>query len=143
MLSLTILGLSIILQFCAAAAAIRLIFLTKKIPAWLFIAGAMVPGNTNITAEHDGATYYFARQINRETFLTNPEHYVPAFGGYCAFGASKGKLFPVEIDTWQIKDDRLILNYNAEIKTQFDANIEALLETADANWPGIQQNEQS
>jgi PAS domain S-box-containing protein len=42
MLPILILGLSIILQFCAAAAAIRLIFLTKKIPAWFFIACATV-----------------------------------------------------------------------------------------------------
>jgi len=42
MVSLTILGLSITLQFCAVVAAIRLIFVTRTMPAWLFIVCAAV-----------------------------------------------------------------------------------------------------
>jgi PAS domain S-box-containing protein len=55
MLSLSILGLSIILLFCAAATAIRLIFLTKKVPAWLFIPGAIV-----LIGIHRSITFYHA-----------------------------------------------------------------------------------
>lgn len=106
-------------------------------PVAFFTVGAPVQGKTSITAEHEGATYQFAKPTNRELFLADPDKYLPAYGGYCGFGAAKGKLFPVEIDTWQITDGRLILNYNAEIKAQFDADIEALIERADANWPGL------
>ena len=35
------------------------------------------------------------------------------------------------------KDECLILNYNDEIKAQFNADIEALLSKADENWPGL------
>lgn len=110
-------------------------------PVAFFTVGAPVPGKKTISAEHDGATYHFAKKTNRDLFLADPQRYLPAYGGYCGFGASKGKLFPVEIDTWQIKDDRLILNYNAEIKAQFDADIDALIASADANWPGLSKSE--
>ncbi|MDB4474744.1 hypothetical protein N9023_07020 [Opitutaceae bacterium] len=106
-------------------------------PVAFFTAGAPVQGKTTITAEHEGATYQFTKHTNRDLFLTDPHKYLPAYGGYCGFGAAKGKLFPVEIDTWQITDGRLILNYNAEIKAQFDADIDALIKRADANWPGL------
>lgn len=109
-------------------------------PVAFFTVGAPVPGKASISADHEGATYHFAKTANRETFLSDPQRYLPAYGGYCGFGCAKGKLFPVEIDTWQIKDDRLILNYNAEIKAKFDADIDALIATADANWPGLDQS---
>ena len=95
-------------------------------------------GKAAISAEYEGATYYFSRNTHRDQFLADPERYIPAFGGYCAFGAAKGKLFLVEIDTWQIKNERLLLNYNDEIKAQFDADIDALLARADENWPGLE-----
>lgn len=106
-------------------------------PVAFFTQAAPMLGKAEISAEHEGATYYFARQTHRDQFLADPERYVPAFGGYCAFGAAKGKLFPVEIETWQIVDERLLLNYNDEIKAQFDADVEALLAKADENWPGL------
>ncbi|MBT5900554.1 MAG: hypothetical protein HOH58_00425 [Opitutaceae bacterium] len=110
-------------------------------PVAFFTLGAAVQGKSSITAEHEGATYQFAKTAHRDLFLASPERYLPAYGGYCGFGAAKGKLFPVEIDTWQITGGRLILNYNAEIKAQFDADIDALIERADANWPSLNASE--
>jgi YHS domain-containing protein len=106
-------------------------------PVAFFTVGQPTKGLAAITAEHHRATYQFASEANRTTFLADPAHYAPAYGGYCAFGAAKGKLFPVEIDTWQILDGRLLLNYNQEIKAQFDADVTALIATADANWSAL------
>mgnify|MGYP001573249418 CR=1 FL=1 len=110
-------------------------------PVAFFNKGAPMKSKTTITAEHEGATYQFAKQTHRDLFLADHEKYLPAYGGYCGFGAAKGKLFPVEIDTWQIADGRLILNYNMEIKAQFDADIDTFIKTADANWPGLNASE--
>ena len=106
-------------------------------PVAFFTIGVALPGKPGITAEHNGATYRFAKQAHRDSFVANPEKFLPAYGGYCAYGAAKGALYPVAIETWQIIDGRLILNYNAEIKEQFDANVEDFLAAADANWPGL------
>lgn len=109
-------------------------------PVAFFTVGAPVPGKASISADHEGATYHFAKKANRKTFLADPQRYLPAFGGYCGFGCAKGKLLPVKIDTWQIKDDRLILYNNAKIKIQFEADIDTLITSADANWPGLEKD---
>lgn len=98
-------------------------------------------GDPSIITRHAGATYWFATSENKATFEAAPERYVPAFGGYCAYGASNGYAAPVEIDTWQIVDGRLLLNYNKSIRRKFDADRAAYLRKADANWPGIVEKE--
>ncbi len=94
-------------------------------------------GDAKITARHRGATYHFATTANRDLFLSDPDKYAPSFGGYCAYGASKGALFPVEIETWQIVDGRLILNKNLDVKKLFDKDRRGNIEKADAKWPGL------
>ena len=39
--------------------------------------------------------------------------------------------------TWQIRDGKLYFNLNAEIRAKFDADFEANLAKAKANWPGL------
>ncbi len=52
-----------------------------------------LPGNGNYTSTYKGVNYLFVNQANKETFDRNPEKYLPAYGGYCAYGASVGKKF--------------------------------------------------
>ena len=74
---------------------------------------------------------------NRNTFAKDPEKYLPAYGGYCAYGVSIKKLFPVEIDTWEIVDGRLFLQYNQDVKRKFAQDKAANFTKADANWPKL------
>ena len=56
---------------------------------------------TNLTefkAEYQGATWQFASAQNRNLFKANPAKYAPAYGGWCAAGASKGKNAPPKVD---------------------------------------------
>lgn len=68
MLSLTILGLSTTLQFCAVAVAIRLVYLSRKRLTWLFIAAATILMGVNRTI-----AYYHAAVDEQHTpvFLPN------------------------------------------------------------------------
>ena len=54
-------------------------------------------------AVHDGATYQFSSKSNKEIFEANPEKYVPAYNGYCAFGVSVGKKFIGDPEVWRVK----------------------------------------
>jgi YHS domain-containing protein len=110
-------------------------------PVSFFSNGHPAKGDPTLSVRHDGATYWFATAENKATFEAAPERYVPAFGGYCAYGASNGYTAPVEIDTWQIVAGRLLLNYNKSIRKKFDADRAAYLRKADANWPGIVEKE--
>ena len=88
-------------------------------PVAFFIDAKAVKGSPLITGEHKGVAYMFASEEHKATFAKDPEKYLPAYGGYCAYGVSINKLFPVEIDTWEIVDGQLFLQYNQDIKRKF------------------------
>lgn len=94
-------------------------------------------GSPFITAEYEGATYYFATEENKKLFAANPAKYVPQFGGFCAFGVAEGKLFPVDISTWQVRGGKLYLNLNRDVMKTFNADLEGNLAKATQNWPGL------
>ncbi len=97
-----------------------------------------VKGAPMISTVHEGAKYLFANAENRALFEADPEKYAPAYGGYCAWAvAAKSSLAPVKIETWQIVEGRLILNFNNAIKKRFNNDLEGNLQKADANWPKV------
>ena len=96
-----------------------------------------VNGSPSISAEYQGATYFFASEEHKQLFTSNPAKYAPQFGGYCAFGVAVDHLFPVDINTWQIRDGKLYLNLNPEILKMFNADFAGNVTKADKNWPGL------
>jgi hypothetical protein len=48
-----------------------------------------------------------------------------------------GALFPVEIDTWQVRDGKLYLNLNKAILKKFNKDIETNIAKAEKNWPDL------
>jgi len=100
--------------------------------------GAAMRGNPAILLEYDGYKYLFSSEENKELFEKAPEKYLPAYGGYCAFGVSLGVLFPVEIDTWEIIDARLVLQFSQEFKKIFEEDTNGNIKKADDNWRKIE-----
>lgn len=103
-------------------------------PVAFFTDAMPMKGSTSVSAVYHGYSYLFASEDHKMEFEKNPEKYLPAYGGFCAFGVSKGKLFPVSIDTWEIVDGRLILQNSLAVKGKFSADKEGNLRKADANW---------
>jgi YHS domain-containing protein len=66
-------------------------------------------GKAEFSATHAGVTYRFTSQAQVEKFKKNPEKYVPAFGGMCAFGHSIEKEFETDPASYKIVDGRLFL----------------------------------
>ncbi|MBN1498647.1 MAG: YHS domain-containing protein [Spirochaetes bacterium] len=90
--------------------------------------------NPYIAADYEGYNFLFASEENKSVFLQNPQKYLPAFGGYCAYGISLGVYFPVEMETWEIIEGKLMLNYSKDIQKLFHENSEENLAKAKANW---------
>ncbi len=103
-------------------------------PVAFHTTGKATKGNPAILAECCGYKFAFASEENKATFEKQPEQYLPAYGGYCAFGVSIGVLFPVEIDTWEIIDGRLVLQYSREVKQMFEEDKVENLRKANDNW---------
>ena len=106
-------------------------------PVAFFTEGKPVRGDQAISTSYQGAAYRFASEEHRTAFQKEPGRYTPAFGGFCAYAVSRGYTASVEIETWQLIDGRLVLNYDQKIKGLFDADREGNMKKADSNWPGL------
>ena len=98
-------------------------------------------GNGNHIATHEGVTYLFINEDNREAFEQNPSKYVPAYGGFCAFGVSVGKKLVGDPDVWRVVDGQLYLNLDTKIQALWVDDIPKNIRKADANWTKIQDKD--
>ena len=96
-----------------------------------------LPGNGNHVVQHDGVNYLFSNKDNAAIFAADKEKYLPAYGGYCAYGASVGKKFIADPTVWEIVDGQLYLNLDNSIKTIWVKDIPGNIEKADQHWTKI------
>lgn len=106
-------------------------------PVAFFKDGKAVKGDSKYPLRHNGALYYFSSKEHRDAFKDAPEKYEPAFGGYCAYGVSRGKLVEIDVNAFQIVDGRLLLQYSKGVRDDFNKDTKGNLTKADANWPGL------
>jgi len=100
-----------------------------------------VRGNGHFVSVFDGATYQFSSADNQKLFENNPEKYVPAYGGYCAFGASVGKKFIGDPEVWRIVDGKLYLNLDTRIQADWLKDVPGRIESANTNWRNIKDKD--
>jgi YHS domain-containing protein len=89
-------------------------------PVAFFTDHRRVKGNAQFQSQYRGAKYYFASAEDRAAFDKEPAKYEPQFGGFCAYGASRGKTVPLKIETWEILNGRLLLQYDLDVKNKFE-----------------------
>jgi YHS domain-containing protein len=106
-------------------------------PVAYFKEGKAMKGNGWHVTYHKGVTYVFANKINRKTFEADPEKYLPAYGGYCAYGVAVGKKFVADPEVWKIVEGTLYLNLDKAIQSKWNEDIPGYIKKADANWPKI------
>lgn len=99
---------------------------------------AAVPGQSGITAEHEGATYAFSSDANRDMFLADPAKYAPQYDGHCAYGLAKGGKVPGNPDLWRIVDGKLYLNITKNVVGFWEEDIPGNLKLSEANWPKLE-----
>ena len=106
-------------------------------PVAYFTQGKPVKGNGYNVADYQGVTYAFANEENKELFEANPEKYVPAYGGWCAYGVAVGKKFVSDPQAWKIVEGKLYLNLDKDIQRKWAKDIPGYIETANSNWKEI------
>ena len=102
-----------------------------------FTVGKPVKGQDNLVTDWMGAKWKFSSQANLDLFKAAPEKYAPQYGGYCAFGVSRGYLVSVEPDKFTVIDGKLYLNYSTDVQQQWSQDIPGNIVKGDANWPTI------
>jgi YHS domain-containing protein len=112
-------------------------------PVAYFTDGKPVKGSPEFTVTYKGATYQFALAEHKQLFEKSPAKYEPQFGGFCGYAASINKLAPIEVEYFQVLDDRLILQHNKKAWDLWHQDVEGNLKKADTNRPKLSQQNPS
>lgn len=99
--------------------------------------GVPVKGNGHNVVTQDGVTYLFANGKNKKAFKANPAKYLPAYGGYCAFGVTKGKKFASDPLAYKVVDGKLYLNLDSKIQKRWLKDVPGNITEANSNWREI------
>ena len=111
-------------------------------PVAYFAVNQPVRGSAEFASTYDGVTYYLVSEEAKQAFEASPESYVPAYGGWCAFGMAVEDKFPVDPTLFKIVDGRLMLflrNADVDALELWNAGDENdLVRKADAHWRTVQ-----
>lgn len=114
-------------------------------PVAYFVQGEAKKGIEEESVNHNGLVYYFSSTKNRLLFQENPDKYVPAYGGWCAYAvaASSTKMEP-DPTMWQIENGELQLFYDdwmtsltGSLKEEWNENPTEYKAKADQNWTAL------
>jgi YHS domain-containing protein len=94
-----------------------------------------IKGDPKYLATYRGAEWRFYNAANRDRFVANPEQFAPQYGGYCAWAVAQGYTASGDPQLWKIVDNKLYLNYDADVQKKWEANIPDFIRAADKNWP--------
>lgn len=106
-------------------------------PVAYFTDSKALKGDPAFTQQWKGATFQFASADHRDRFAADPARYAPQYGGYCAWAVAHGALASGDPQQWTIHDGKLYLNYNADIRARWTADIPRYVSQADSHWPGV------
>ncbi|MEM9289822.1 MAG: YHS domain-containing (seleno)protein [Pseudomonadota bacterium] len=96
-----------------------------------------VKGSKRFQTEWNGAIWRFSSQENLDLFTANPETFAPQFGGYCAWAISQGYTASGDPKQWSIHNDKLYLNYDADVKAEWLTDKDGFIAKGESNWPSV------
>lgn len=102
-----------------------------------------VPGRADITAEHNGATFAFSSEENRDRFVADPESFAPQYDGHCAYGVAQGGKVPGNPNLWRIVDGELYLNVTQNVVGFWEEDIPGNISLAEGNWVDLEPDNAS
>lgn len=86
-----------------------------------------------------GLIWRFASPENQKLFVAAPAKYIPQYGGHCAYGVAQGYLVRGDPAAWSVRNGKLYLNYNANIRTAWLANADNFVRRSEKHWPKLNQ----
>ena len=108
-------------------------------PVAYFTDGKAVEGKKDISFVWKGEPWHFTSTKNLEMFKSNPEKYVPQFGGYCAYGVADGHKAKTDPQAWTVVDGKLYLNYNKDVQQLWKKDQKNFIIKANENWTEVKK----
>lgn len=106
-------------------------------PVAYFTQEAPTKGLATYTATYKNAIYHFSTEKNRDLFRLSPAKYAPQYGGFCAFGVTKGRKFDTDPTAWRVVDGKLYLNLNKDVQKVWLEDVPGYITNANETWTAI------
>jgi YHS domain-containing protein len=106
-------------------------------PVAYFTEGAPAKGLVEFRHPYQGVTYLFKNAANRDAFVAAPEKFLPQYGGFCAFGVSRGYKADIDPTAFTLLGGKLYLNYNAQVQRDWQKDAPGYIRRADERWPAV------
>ncbi|MEO1236238.1 MAG: YHS domain-containing (seleno)protein [Planctomycetota bacterium] len=110
-------------------------------PVSYFTHNEARPGSPLYRVTYNDVTYFLESDEQVQAFESDPERFVPAYGGWCAFGATKEKHFEINPEAFKIVNGQLHVfkaNDQVNARDKWNAGNEAeLIGKADAFWAKV------
>jgi YHS domain-containing protein len=106
-----------------------------------FTTDSPQPGDPKHAVMWKGAVWQFVSRSNRERFEANPRAYAPQYGGYCAYGVSRGLVVRSDPMLFKIRDGKLYLIHNKSAWGRWVGDIAGHIAEADERWPAMLANQ--
>ncbi len=104
-------------------------------PVAFFTQNRALPGDERFSYRWMNAEWRFVSAENRDLFAADPEKYAPAYGGYCAYAASQGRIYDADPEFWKIVDGKLYLNYDETAQKAWERDLSSNIARAKELWP--------
>ena len=99
-----------------------------------YFQGKPVLGSEQFAYKWRESTWLFSSAENLNTFKTDPEKFMPAYGGYCTKAVSTGFAAPGNPEVWLIKDGQLFLFASEAVKEEFIKDPESITAACNKAW---------
>jgi YHS domain-containing protein len=96
-----------------------------------------VQGDAKYSTTYQGAEWLFSTAAHRDAFVVDPVRYAPQYGGYCAWAVARGSTASADPMRWRIVNNKLYLNYDAEVQKKWEVNIPEFIQQANKHWPSV------
>lgn len=106
-------------------------------PVAYFVSGEPQRGAEAFSYNYQGVTWRFSSEENKQSFIESPEAYIPQYGGFCAYAASRNYIADVDPKAWTIDSGRLYLNYSLSVRKNWLSDKKSNITKADGFWPEL------
>lgn len=103
-------------------------------PVAYFTESDAIRGSKKITYKYRDAKWRFSSEENKELFKSDPEKYIPQYGGYCAKAMSGDRFLKIDPKAWTIIENKLYLNYSPKTRVSWKQDNTGLIEKANQYW---------
>jgi YHS domain-containing protein len=94
-------------------------------------------GQKEFSAEYGGTMWWFATAEHRDLFTRDPERYLPAYGGFCAYSVGKGYPATADPRVFAIDRGKLYLFFDKAVRAVWEQDRSRMVGKADRNWPKL------